>query len=63
MIELLTKTAKEYLPEMTLNRHEVQFIKCLPACPKCKRIDEIIFFNVTKEVYECIKCNQRFHFA
>jgi len=63
MIALLTKTAKEELPEMTINRDEVQFIKHLPTCPKCKRTDDVFFFNVTKEIYECTRCNQRFRFA
>ena len=63
MIALLTKTTKDELPEMTINRDEVQFIKFLPTCPKCKRTDDVIFCNVTKEIYECIKCNQRFRFA
>jgi Zn ribbon nucleic-acid-binding protein len=60
---LLTTTAKEKPPEMTINRNEVRFINNLPACPKCKHTYNIVFFNVTKEIYECIKCNQRFRFA
>ena len=63
MLKLLTKTAKEELPEMTINRDEVKFIKHLPTCPKCKRTDDVFFFNVTKGIYKCIKCNQRFRFA
>ena len=63
MITLLTKTAKEDLPKMTINRDEVQFIKFLPTCPKCKQTDDVVFFNVTKVIYECVKCNKRFRFA
>lgn len=63
MISLLPKTAKVELPEVTINRNEVKFIKFLPTCPNCKRTDDVVFFNITKVIYECIKCNQRFHFA
>lgn len=50
MIKILTKTT-----EMTINRDEVEFIKFLPTCPKCKRIDDVVFFNVTKVIYECVQ--------
>lgn len=63
MIQILNKSKKEELPEMTIIRDEVQFIKFLPTCPKCKKIDDVVFFNVTKVIYECVKCNQRFRFS
>jgi DNA-directed RNA polymerase subunit M/transcription elongation factor TFIIS len=58
-----TKTAKEEPPEMTINLEEVKFIKYLPTCPKCKLTNDVFFFNVTKEIYECTRCNLRFRFA
>lgn len=62
-MELLNNAAKEEGPEMTINRDEVEFIKFLPTCPTCKRTNDVVFFNVTKVIYECLKCNQRFRFA
>jgi transposase-like protein len=63
MTTLLTENVKEELAEMIINRDEVKFIDNVPTCPKCKHTYNIIYLNVTKEIYKCIKCNQRFHFA
>jgi len=63
MIELKTKALKEDLEELTIKPDDVKYIKFLPTCPKCKLTDDVFYFNVTKKVYECTKCNLRFHFA
>ncbi len=63
MIKLSTKAVKEEPPEMVISLDEVKFIKYLPTCPKCKLTDDVFIFNVTKEIYECAKCNLRFRFA
>ncbi len=63
MIRILTKTVKEEPPEMTINLGEAKFIKFLPTCPKCKLMDNVFFFHVTQEIYECTGCNLRFRFA
>jgi hypothetical protein len=63
MIQLKTQAVKEELEELTINRNDVKFIKYLPTCPKCKLIKDVFFFNVTKKIYECTKCNLRYHFA
>ncbi|MDD5167584.1 MAG: hypothetical protein PHN75_02115 [Syntrophales bacterium] len=63
MIKPITKKAKEQPSEITIERNEVKIVRHLPTCPKCKLTDDIFFFNVTSEVYECIRCNLRFRFA
>jgi ribosomal protein L37AE/L43A len=63
MIQLKTQALKEDLEELTINPDEVKYIKFLPTCPKCKLTDDVFYFNVTKKIYECTKCNLRFHFA
>ncbi len=57
------KKVKEQPTEITIDRDEVKIIRHLPTCPKCKLTDDIIFFNVTSVIYECIRCNLRFGFA
>jgi len=57
------KKAKEEPSEITVDRNEVKIIKHLPTCPECKLTDDVFFFNVTLEVYECLRCNLRFRFA
>ena len=59
----ITKRVKEEPSEITIDRNEVRIIKHLPTCPKCKLTDDVIFFNVTLEIYECLRCNLRFRFA
>jgi transposase-like protein len=63
MIKILTKTVKEDLPEMTVNLNDIKFMNCLPMCPQCKKIDNVIISNVTDQIYECKGCNQRFRIA
>jgi len=63
MIMPSTKKLKEPPSEITISRSEVTIIRHLPTCPKCKLTDDIIFFNVTSEIYECLRCNLRFRFA
>jgi len=58
-----TKKVKKQPSEITIDRNEVKIIRHLPTCPKCKLTDDIIFFNVTSEIYECLRCNLRFRFA
>jgi DNA-directed RNA polymerase subunit M/transcription elongation factor TFIIS len=59
----ITKKVKEQPSEITVDRNEVKIIRHLPSCPKCKHADDIIFFHVTSEIYECLRCNLRFRFA
>ena len=59
----IAKKIKEEPSEITIERNEVRIIKHLPTCPKCKLTDDIFFFNVTSEIYECLRCNLRFRFA
>ena len=59
----ITKKAKEPPSEITIDRSEVKFVRHLPTCPKCKLTDDIFFFDVTSEIYECLRCNLRFSFA
>ena len=63
MIQMKTRAVKEELEEMTVTLDDVKFIKFLPTCPKCKLTNDVFFFNVTKQIYECTKCNLRYHFA
>jgi hypothetical protein len=63
MITITTKKIKEQPSEITIDRSEVTIIRHLPSCPKCKQTEDIFFFNVTSEVYECLRCNLRFRFA
>jgi len=42
MIKILNRTAKEDLPEMTVNLNDVRFIDFLPTCPQCKKIDNVL---------------------
>lgn len=63
MIIAKTKRVKEQPAEITIERNEVKIIRHLPTCPKCKLTDEIFIFNVTSEIYECLRCNLRFRFA
>ncbi len=63
MTRLTTKNAKVQPSEITVDRNEVKIIRYLPTCPKCKLTDDIIFFNVTSETYECLRCNLRFRFT
>lgn len=63
MIMRTTKIAKEQPSEITIGRDEVKIIRHLPTCPKCKLTDDIFFFDVTSEIYECLRCNLRFRFA
>jgi len=63
MTRLTTKNAKVQPSEITVDRNEVKIIRYLPTCPKCKLTDDIIFFNVTSEIYECLRCNLRFRFT
>jgi hypothetical protein len=63
MILRSTKKAKEQPSEITITRSEVTTIRHLPTCPKCKLTDDIFFFDVTSEIYECLHCNLRFRFA
>ncbi|MHB8770316.1 MAG: hypothetical protein ACYC7J_04915 [Syntrophales bacterium] len=63
MIKIRTKMVKEELPEMIVNPEDVKIIAYLPTCPKCKRIDDISFFNITNKIYECSGCNLRFRLA
>lgn len=58
-----TKKVKEQPSEITIDRNDVKIIRYLPTCPKCKLADDIIFFNVTSETYECLRCNLRFRFT
>jgi hypothetical protein len=63
MIMLTAKKVKEQPSEVTIDRGEVKIIRHLPTCPKCKLTDNVLFFNVTSEIYECLKCNLRFRFV
>jgi ribosomal protein L37AE/L43A len=63
VIQMKTKAVKETPEEITVTFGDVKFIKHLPTCPKCKRTDDVFYFNVTKKIYECTKCNLRYHFA
>jgi DNA-directed RNA polymerase subunit M/transcription elongation factor TFIIS len=63
MIMPTTKKVKEQPSEITIDRSEVTIIRHLPTCPKCKLTDDIFFFDVTSEIYECLRCNLRFRFA
>jgi len=63
MIMHSTKKVKEQPSEITILRSEVTIIRHLPTCPKCKQVDEIVFFDVTSEIFECLRCNLRFRFA
>jgi ribosomal protein L37AE/L43A len=63
MIQLKTQAVKEGLEEMIVTLDDVKFIKFLPTCPKCKLIDDVFISHVTKKIYECTKCNLRYHFA
>jgi len=63
MTMLTTKKVKEQPSEITIDRNQVKIIRYLPTCPKCKLIDNVIFFNVTSKIYECLQCNLRFRFA
>jgi len=63
MITIPTKKTKEPPTEITIDRNEVTIIKHLPCCPKCKQADDVFFFNVTSEIYECLRCNLRFRFS
>jgi hypothetical protein len=58
-----TKKVKAEPSEITIDRSEVQIIKHLPTCPECKLTDDVFFFNVTLEIYECQRCNLRFRFT
>lgn len=63
MIILQPKSGKEEPEKITVNLADVQFIKYLPTCPKCKLINAVFIFHVTQKIYECSKCNLRFRFA
>ncbi len=63
MIMPTAKKAKEQPSEITIDRSEVMIIRHLPTCPKCKLTDDIFFFDVTSEIYECLRCNLRFRFS
>ncbi len=63
MITITTQKVKEQPSEITIDRNEVKIIKHLPTCPKCKLTDDIFYFHVTSEIYECLRCNLRFRFA
>jgi len=63
MIIATTKKVKETPDEVTIERSEVKIIGHLPGCPKCKQADDVFFFNVTYEIYECLRCNLRFRFT
>jgi hypothetical protein len=63
MIMRAAKKIKEHPSEITIARNEVTIIRHLPTCPKCKLTDDIFFFDVTSEIYECLRCNLRFRFA
>lgn len=63
MIMPPSKKVKEQPAEITIDRNEVKIIGHLPSCPKCKLTDDIFFFNVTSEIYECLRCNLRFRFT
>lgn len=62
MMKITAKKVEEQPPEMVIDRSEVKMIRHLPTCPKCKLTDDIFFFNVTQEIYECLRCNLRFRF-
>lgn len=63
MIMPTVKKIKEQPSEITIARNEVTIIRHLPTCPKCNLTDDIFFFDVTSEIYECRRCNLRFSFA
>jgi len=60
---LTTKKVKEQPSEIIIDRKEVKIIRYLPTCPECKQMNNVIFFNVTSNIYECLECNLRFRFA
>ena len=62
MFKLATKSVREEPEEMTVSSDEIRYIKYLHSCPKCKKTEDVIIFNVTKEIYECTGCNLRFRF-
>ena len=59
----LSKKVKEQPDEITIDRSEVKMVRYLPTCPKCNLTDDIFFFSVTSEIYECLRCNLRFRFT
>lgn len=61
MIRLQPKPEREVLDEVTVKRADVTFVKYLPVCPKCSKIEDVSIFHVTKKIYECGKCRIRFH--
>lgn len=63
MTMLANRKVKEQPVELTINRNEVQILRHLPTCPKCKLTDDVFYFHVTSEIYECLRCNLRFRFA
>lgn len=63
MITITTKKIKEQPAEITIDRSEVTISRHLPGCPKCKQTEDVFFFNVTAEIFECLRCNLRFRFS
>lgn len=41
-------------------KSDLRFVSGLPECPTCKTIKDMIFFNVTEKIYECLHCKAQF---